>query len=137
MLESLLIKLHPFKNSFKNSLFLEITSDGCFSRYHERLNFKSCIFQKQHPELFSKKNVLRNFAKFTAKHLRQGLIFKKVAGLRIATLSKKRHWHMCFPVNFAKFLRTSFLTEHLRWLLLIYENFSIRITKTPIHHTQS
>ena len=30
----------------------------------------------------------------------------------------KRLWHMCFPVNFAKFLRTPFLTEHLRWLLL-------------------
>ena len=27
-------------------------------------------------------------------------------------------WHRCFPVNFAKFLRTPFLTEHLRWLLL-------------------
>ena len=25
---------------------------------------------------------------------------------------------MCFPVNFAKFLRTPILTEHLRWLLL-------------------
>ena len=25
---------------------------------------------------------------------------------------------MCFPVNFAKFLRTPFLIEHLRWLLL-------------------
>ena len=31
---------------------------------------------------------------------------------------KKRFWHRCFPVNFAKFLRTPFLTEHLRWLLL-------------------
>ena len=26
--------------------------------------------------------------------------------------------HRCFPANFAKFLRTPFLTEHLRWLLL-------------------
>ena len=26
-----------------------------------------------------------------------------------ATLLKKRLWHRCFPVNFAKFLRTSFL----------------------------
>ena len=25
---------------------------------------------------------------------------------------------MCFPVNFAKFRRTPFFTEHLRWLLL-------------------
>ena len=30
----------------------------------------------------------------------------------------KRLWHKCFPVNFAKFLRTPFFTEHLRWLLL-------------------
>ena len=35
-----------------------------------------------------------------------------------ATLLKKRLWHRCFPVNFAKFLRTPFLTEHLGWLLL-------------------
>ena len=26
-----------------------------------------------------------------------------------------------FPVNFAKFLRTPFLTEHLRWLLSAHE----------------
>ena len=30
-----------------------------------------------------------------------------------------------FPVNFAKFLRTPFLTEHLRWLLL--NNYSLSI----------
>ena len=34
--------------------------------------------------------------------------------LRRATLLKKRLWHRCFPVNFAKFLRTTFLTEHIR-----------------------
>ena len=28
------------------------------------------------------------------------------------------YWHRCFPVNFAKILRASFLTEHLRCLLL-------------------
>ena len=27
-------------------------------------------------------------------------------------------WHRCFPLKFAKFLRTSFLNEHLWWLLL-------------------
>ena len=43
------------------------------------------------------------------------------AGLRPATLLKKRLWHRCFPVNFAKFLRTPFSTEHLRWLLLFPE----------------
>ena len=33
-----------------------------------------------------KKGVLRNFAKFTGKHLCQSLFFNKVAGLRPATL---------------------------------------------------
>ena len=35
-----------------------------------------------------------------------------------ATLLKKRLWHRCFPVNFAKFLRTTFFTEHL-WRLIL------------------
>ena len=48
------------------------------------------------------------FTKITGKHLRQGLLFNKVAGLRPATLLKKRLGHRCFPVNFVKFLRTPF-----------------------------
>ena len=68
--------------------------------------------------------------------------FNKVASLRFATLLKKRLWHRCFPLNFAKFLRTSFLTEHLRWLLLnIYKNsfefcvicYMFSDNKLPIH----
>ena len=35
-----------------------------------------------------------------------------------AILLKKRLWHRYFPRNFAKFLRTPSLTEHLQWLLL-------------------
>ena len=38
---------------------------------------------------------------------------------RPATLLKKRLWGRCFPVNFVKFLRTPFCTEHLWWLLLM------------------
>ena len=44
-------------------------------------------------------------------------LFNKVAGLRPATLLKKRLWHRCFPVNFAKFLRTPFLQNTWRLLL--------------------
>ena len=56
--------------------------------------------------MFFKKGVLRNFAKFTGKHLYQSLFLNKVSGLRPATLLKKRLRYRCFPVNFAKFLRT-------------------------------
>ena len=65
--------------------------------------------QKQPPEVFYKNGVLRNLAKFRGKHLCQSLLFNKVAGLSPATLLKKRLWHKCFLVNFAKFLRTPFL----------------------------
>ena len=65
-----------------------------------------------------KKDVLRNFAKFTEKHLCESLFFNKVSDLRAAILSKKRLWHRCSPVNFAKFLRTTFLQNTLRRLLL-------------------
>ena len=63
------------------------------------------------PEVFCKKGVLRNFAKFTGKNLCQSLFFNKVAGLRPATVLKKRLRHRCFPVNFVKFLRTPFLNN--------------------------
>ena len=48
----------------------------------------------------------------------QSLIFSKVVGLRPTTLLKKRLWHKSFPVSFAKFPRTPFLTKQIRWLLL-------------------
>ena len=67
----------------------------------------------------SMKNVLlRNFTKFTGKRLCQSLFFNKVAGLRPATLLKKRLWHSCFPVNFGKFLSTPFLQNTFGRLFL-------------------
>ena len=47
--------------------------------------------KEQPPELFCKKGALKNFVKFTGKHLHQGLFFNKVAGPRSATLLKKRN----------------------------------------------
>ena len=57
-----------------------------------------------------KKGVLRNFTKFTGKHLCQSL--------RPATLLNTRLWHRCFTVNFAKFLSTPFLQKTSGRLLL-------------------
>ena len=45
------------------------------------------------PEVFCKKGVLRNFAKFTGKHLRQSLFFNKVAGLRAESVLKNVEMH--------------------------------------------
>ena len=85
--------------------------------------------RNSHRRCSIKKGVLRNFTKFTGKHLCQSPFYNKVAGLRPlakrkkllfakvnacdnffgpaslkpAILLKKRLWHSCFPVNFANF----------------------------------
>ena len=112
--------------------------------YNNISYFKGNYFQEQHRSSHRRcsviKDVLRNFAKFTAKHLCQSLFFNKVAGVWFTARSshrrcsgkkkvflkepkacnfiKKRLWHRRFPVNFAKFLRTPLLQNTSRWLLL-------------------
>ena len=39
-------------------------------------------YRSSHPEVFFKKGILKNFAKFTGKRLCYSLFFDKVAGLR-------------------------------------------------------
>ena len=41
---------------------------------------KFSLSKKQPPEVFCKKDVIRNFAKFTGKHLCHSLFLNKVAG---------------------------------------------------------
>ena len=48
----------------------------------KNVNHGVAINRNSRPEVFCKKGVLRNFAKFTGKHLCQSLFFNKVAGLR-------------------------------------------------------
>ena len=51
-----------------------------------------------------KKDVLKNFAKFTRKHLCQSLFFNKVADLQAQVLS----------CEFCESFKNTFLREHLR-----------------------
>ena len=52
-----------------------------FNEYCTNTVEKSSSKRSSLPEVFCTKGVLRNFAKFTGKHLCQSLIFNKVAGL--------------------------------------------------------
>ena len=85
--------------------------------------------------MFYKNSDLKNFSKFIEKRLCQSLFFNKVLGLRSATLLKRRLWHRCFPVNFVKFLRTLFLQNTSRRLLLTicYAISFIRIGAVPLN----
>ena len=64
--------------------------------------------QKQSSEVFCKNGVLRNFAKFTRKHLCERLIFNIKLQAEAWNFFKKETLPQVFPVNFAKFLRTPF-----------------------------
>ena len=48
------------------------------------------MYRSSHRRCSVRKSVVRNFAKFTGKHLCQSLFFNKVAGMRPGTLLKKR-----------------------------------------------
>ena len=82
----------------------------------KKLSFRSSL-----SEVFYKKGVLKNFAKFTGKQcarLARASFFNEVAGLRPAILLKIRLWHRCFSATFARFFRRPFFKEHIWWLLL-------------------
>ena len=87
--------------------------------------------RSSHQRCYVKIGVLRNFTKFTGRHLCQSLFLNKVSGLRLATLFIKRLWHKCFPVNFVKFLRTPFYTERLWWLLFPHLSLYILLLPCP------
>ena len=121
------------------TLILTVLSESSihFSQSSRVLAKKNAVsFRSSHQSCSVKEGVLRNFTKFTGKHLWQNLFFNKVPGLRPATLSKKRLWHRCFPVNFMKFLRTPFYIRHLWWLLLQFQLkwFSFKRGCAKMHH---
>ena len=63
-----------------------------------------------HRKYSVRKGVLRNFAKFTGKHLVQNLFFNKVAGL---SLVKNKTLAQVFFCEFCEISKNIFFTEHL------------------------
>ena len=94
-------------------------------------------FRSSRLEVLCRKGVLRNFTKFTRKHLCHSLFFNKVAVLQPATLFKKETLAQVFscefceiskniffyrtaPVAASEVFKNSFFIEHLRWLFCIF-----------------
>ena len=70
-------KLDPYK---MKSVYLFLLKTLDFRAYTSNLIAVLC--RSSHRRCSLRKGVLRNFSKFTAKHLCQSLFFNKVAGLR-------------------------------------------------------
>ena len=76
--------------------------------------------QEQPLEVFCKKVALRNFAKFTGKHLPQSLFFNKVKGFRPATLLKIDTLAQVFSYEFCEISKSTFFLEYVRVTVSIY-----------------
>ena len=57
--------------------------------------------------MFYKKDILRNFAKFTRKDLCQGLFFKKITGLKLETLLKR-----AFSCEFCEIFKSTLFSQN-------------------------
>ena len=97
----IVLNLISYQHSGK--CFLSGNSRNCFQKPQTLENNRS-----SRPEVVCKNGVIKHFLKFKGKHLCHSLFFNKVAGLKPATLLKKRLSHRCFPEIFVKFLRTAF-----------------------------
>ena len=108
-----------FKN-WRNLIIIYLKQSQILS-FHVNLTIKMLLLsfwfsthKSIHQRCSIKKGALENFAKFTRKHLCQGLFFNKVL-----------IWHKCFPVNFAKSPRTTFLQNTSGRLLLCAANSNL------------
>ena len=117
-LSSIFHTTHPFvektynsENFGRESILLTIQHFFQNSKLHNGM--ASSTNRSSHWRCSLRKGALRNFAKFTGKHLYQ----------RPETLLKNRPWHRYFPMNFTKFLRTPFLQNTSGQLLLKKKGF--------------
>ena len=78
-----------------------LTVGASFTTLQRDICFALGIDRSKTPEVFCKKTVLKNTAKCTEKRMCQSLFLNRLTGLRLR--------HRYFPVNFAKFIRTTFL----------------------------
>ena len=102
------------KKSVKNKIWSWSQSKKTVVKYRSSLS-----------QMFFKVGSLKNFAIFTGKHLCWSLFLIKLQAWA-CNFVKKRLQRRCFPENIATSFTTTFLIEHLWWLLLkIFEDCEV------------
>ena len=80
------------------------------------------INRSTRPEVFCKKNFLRNFAKFGGKCLCQRLFFKKESLAQVVSC------------EICEISKNTFSTEHLWWLLLDKQEINFNVNNLDFNH---
>ena len=108
---------------------------GLFQNFflYKRSTKMNFLYRSSHQRCSLKKVFIKNFTKFTGKHLCWSLFLNKVSGLRTATLLKMRLQQRCFPVNFVKFLRTSFLQNTSQRLFLFVIHLTVSFCEEVLY----
>ena len=86
----------PYHDGYSPTAF-RIFADH-FTSFNSNPAFDVLNFRSSRPEVLCKKGVFRNFAKFTIKHLCQGLFFNKVAGIACNFIKKETLAYGCLFV---------------------------------------
>ena len=86
--------------------------------------------RSSHQRCSVKKDVLRNFGKFTGKHLCQSLFFNKVAGAA-CNLIKKETLAQVFSCEFCGISKNTILAEH------VWATASVKCQVTKQYHKYS
>ena len=145
---------HCYDNLFQKSPLLD-----CLNCYHCFYRFLMKKLRKQLPDVFYEKKVFLKVSQNLQTNTRfrvtiASLFFKKIArlcsGLTIKTPERNLafwsffcklwtlacNWHRCFPVNFAKFLRATFLQNNSVRLLLQWYHYSFNVLEVYIETSQ-
>ena len=108
------LHVESFSNIYNLSSFNSYVFSLFSFSFHVRISyFLLTPYRSSYHRSSIKQGVFKNFAKSTGKHLCQSLFSNEVAGLRSATVLKKRLWHRCFPVNLRNFVENLF-SQNLR-----------------------
>ena len=75
---------------------------------------------------------MRNFAKFTIKHLCQNLFFSLKLNSKSAASLKTRPQRRCFLVNYCKFRKNTFFAEHHQTTASDYSNINSIVMKEEL-----
>ena len=86
---------------------------------HKSASFSFFSCTNPCPEFFCKKNLLKNFAKFTGKNMPGSLFFNKLADMKPATLLKKEALTQVFSSEVSEIFKNPYFKKHLQWLFLL------------------
>ena len=102
----------PSNNNKEAFSLKQLTTKSCWMLVEKRSKDISQVpkYRTSHQRCFVEIGILKNFPKFTGKHLRQSLFCNKIAGLRSATLLKET-LAQAFSYEFCEIFKNTFFHE--------------------------